>query len=649
MTSSFPEVPDSTLTEREGINYVGLIASRIGLVWRELVNTDLGIDGYLEVVVNGVPIGLVAVQVKSGPSYIESPNPTNFTLRAESKHVRYWLRYRLPVIIVVYNPLDSVAYWYYIQDYFNENDDVPQTNSVPIRISKLAIFGDEAKERLVEIASAPDSTAHAMLALRASRYKYTQELLTQRETVELYAKRKWLGEWLPLDIEREQLLMHSTLARRGPAWYWFRIGTNRDYIPYLRSGVRHPDVTIQDESALALAAAIGREAIEDLDWLLTHGSDKVGTAEALALITNLTSDDRRRILETCWQQYEGNKTWWSRDISLGFLSLMARIGGPEEREGIITQYQSSYAPLRSVIQTGVVRAPFLKSAGRLWNTHDLPNLRQLLEAEQPGIVDLAAVALAQLGEKQDCMLILNYIEMSEPNLSMEGLSWLSDEAAHLFDREHLESLKELLHGPRSLQIAAHHVLPNLCCRLEESILVGMLADPDPNIRSYAASGLAMTGRASALLSHETTLLTNTDALSALRSAEALTTTGNWTIIERLVASGDPNMCRGVTRGLRLVRDERSDNYLLSVLQNSEMFDISGQLEAANSLSIIGSEETLLRVLEWVLEHPYESNTQLMASVLIYLDRKLYCPIEWPERRERDFSIMRYSVTRDDYR
>jgi hypothetical protein len=241
MSHSLPVVPDTTFTEREGVSYVGLAASRMGLIWREVPNTDLGIDGYLEVVVSGAPIGLIAVQIKSGSSYIEPPNGRSFTFRAKSKHVRYWLSYRLPVIIIVYESEVGAAYWHYIQDYFSEHDDVPRTETVSIRISRLALFDKSAKERLIEIASAPDSTAYAMLSLRGSRYRHTQELLTQIEMIELYGKRKWLGEWLPLDMECEQLLIHSTLARRGPAWFWFRAGANRDYVRYLESGIKHPD------------------------------------------------------------------------------------------------------------------------------------------------------------------------------------------------------------------------------------------------------------------------------------------------------------------------------------------------------------------------------------------------------------------------
>jgi HEAT repeat protein len=620
------------------------------LIWREVPNTDLGIDGYLEVVVNGAPIGLIAVQVKSGSSYIESPDETSFVFRAESKHVRYWLSYRLPVMIIIYDPEACAAYWHYIQDYFSEHDDVPRTEEVPIRISKLALFDKGSKEQLVEIASTPDSTAHAMLSLRASRYRYTQELLTQIEVIELYGKRKWLGEWLPLDTEREEILIHSTLARRGPAWFWFRAEANRDYIPYLKSGLRHPDSYVQDESALALAAALERGAVDDLSELLTCGHNVFEVTEALASITDLALDDRRQILKACWQQHDVNRTVWSRAISLRFMSLMAKIGGPEARERIIDWYLDVFVPHRSTIQTGIVRPLLLRNAGCLWDADDLPKLRQFIETEEPGLQDLAVVALAQKGEKQDCDLILSYIEASEWNIGHDDIGWLSKEAAHLFTTGYLDRLRNLIRGPNhSLQALAHRALPALCRRLDEATLLKMLTDPVPAVRSYAAEGLVAIGKATVLLEYEAELLDDTDYGSSISNSAALTSAGDWAVIDKLLRSEDINLHQGVAKGLRLVKGEQTYDCLLALLQSEGIYDTHVHLEAANSLSIIGNEDALSKVLEWLLEHPYERSTNLMASVLVYLDRKLYCPIQWPLKRERDFSILRYSVTRDDYR
>lgn len=136
---------------------------------------------------------------------------------------------------------------------------------------------------LFEIASLPDSTAHAMLALCASRYSATKELLTPIEMTELYGKRKWLGEWLPLDEAREEL--HSALGEKGPAWYWFSEGSDRDFIPYLRSALHHPDFHVREEASLAFAVALGREAVPDLIQLINEDDNAVSVANTLASIS----------------------------------------------------------------------------------------------------------------------------------------------------------------------------------------------------------------------------------------------------------------------------------------------------------------------------------------------------------------------------
>lgn len=647
MFKSLPVVPDTTFTEREGISYVGLTASKMGFVWREVSNTDLGIDGYLEVVVNGAPIGLIAVQVKSGPSYITYPNESRFSFPAEGKHVRYWLSYRIPVIIIVYDPSAEIAYWLYIQDYFRGNNDVPSENPT-IYFSKQALFDKSSKERLVKIASTPDSTAHAMLALRASRYAYTQELLTQIEMIELYGKRKWLGEWLPLDTEREEILLHSSLAKRGPAWFWFRAETNRDYIPQLKSGLKHPDSHVRNESALALAAALNNRAVDDLSELLTQGHNVFGITEALASIPNLTPDNRKQIFNACWQQHDASETVWTGDASFRYMSLMAKIGGTEARERIINWYLGS-VPHRDTIQTNIHRPPLLRTAGCLWDTSDLPKLRQFIETKEPGLQDLAVVALAQKGEEQDCDLILSYIEASEWYLNHDDIGWLSKEAAHLFTVAHLDHLIALIRGANpSLRALSDRVLPVLCPHLDETTLLSMLVNPVPVVQSYAAGGLVAIGKAASLLEYETKLLAHADHGLLRKNSAALTAAGDWTIIDRLLNSGNYGKLLGGAEGLQKVSGEKVSDRLLTLIQGED-YDIRINLKAAESLSTIGNEDVLTKVLDWLLEYPHERSSSLMASVLIYLDIKLYCPTQWPLRKERDFSILRYSVTRDDYR
>ncbi len=98
-------------TERLGVAFVQQICSRAGHVWRELVVTDVGIDGHIEIVRDGMATGmLVAVQIKSGKSFVAEPG-CRFWFIAKQDHYGYWARYSLPVIGILYDPDRDEAVW----------------------------------------------------------------------------------------------------------------------------------------------------------------------------------------------------------------------------------------------------------------------------------------------------------------------------------------------------------------------------------------------------------------------------------------------------------------------------------------------------------------------------------------------------------
>jgi HEAT repeat protein len=644
MAYTLPIVPDTIFTERQGVHYVGLVASKMGLVWREAANTDLGIDGYLEAVVNGAPIGLIAVQVKSGQSYIESPNNINFIFRAEGKHVRYWLSYRLPVIVIVYDPESQVAYWHYITDYIREHPEGPPiTDSVPIRISKSVLFDETAKERLQEIAARPDSTAHAMLALRASRYNHTYELLTPTEMMELYGKRGWLGSWLPLDKEREEILLHSLLAGRGPAWYWFRAGTNRDYVPHLKSALQHPDFYLCSESSIALASAIGREAVEDVRTLLhrallNEGDNAIEVSTVLASIPDLAYDDRMHIINDLWS-YLNDQSDAGKLVKgqiLKFLSVIAQIGGGEVREQVVSGYVSILAGwdlTRSTVP------PLLRTAGHLWRKDELPELRKLLDSSQSTIKALAVTALAQIGERQDLEPVIEYIISAD--WKHEDLWWLSNEAARLFRAEDLVRLQQMLRTNDIRAHIAHCVLPQLCQSLNEDTLLMMIENSEPAVQAYAVRGLISIRKTKSLREYEH-LVNSDESLLRTAIAKGLTASGDWETIDELLKSETDGLRAAVAEGLRHVKEGPVLDRLLDLIDDEEAY-----LAASESIEMRGDEEALQKIVNRLTENPHAPKADLLTDIVIHLDHRLYCPFQLLLNRRRDFSSVRHSVTRYD--
>lgn len=54
---------------------------------------------------------LIAIQIKSGESYFSEKGSDSIIFRPSAKHVRYWLKYSLPVIGVLYSPSEDALYW----------------------------------------------------------------------------------------------------------------------------------------------------------------------------------------------------------------------------------------------------------------------------------------------------------------------------------------------------------------------------------------------------------------------------------------------------------------------------------------------------------------------------------------------------------
>lgn len=110
--SDLPGAPGHLRREREGILAVASEVNRLGLIWRETQEADVGIDGQIELVDDeGRATGqLVAVQVKSGPSHFhEDGNVWRFY--PDRKHRFYWEQFPIPVLVVLHSPWEEISYW----------------------------------------------------------------------------------------------------------------------------------------------------------------------------------------------------------------------------------------------------------------------------------------------------------------------------------------------------------------------------------------------------------------------------------------------------------------------------------------------------------------------------------------------------------
>lgn len=103
---------------KAGVLFLEKIVAQHGSIYRPVhEEDDVGIDGFIELVNTEVASGrLIAVQVKSGDSYI-SADGDEFVVNVDKEHLKYWLDFMVPVIIVCYSPSKHLAAWTSVRDY----------------------------------------------------------------------------------------------------------------------------------------------------------------------------------------------------------------------------------------------------------------------------------------------------------------------------------------------------------------------------------------------------------------------------------------------------------------------------------------------------------------------------------------------------
>jgi Domain of unknown function (DUF4365) len=117
-------------TANAGIFHVGKIVSACNSIFQQVdQQNDIGIDGYIEFTIDESATGCcIAVQIKSGPSYIKRGH---FTLPANDAHFEYWRSHSLPVAGIVYDPEADEARWVDITGLLESNALESSTISVP--------------------------------------------------------------------------------------------------------------------------------------------------------------------------------------------------------------------------------------------------------------------------------------------------------------------------------------------------------------------------------------------------------------------------------------------------------------------------------------------------------------------------------------
>lgn len=143
---------EQTKTDRLGVSKLEYYFSSHGWLFREQLLHDYGIDAQVEIVTDGNPTGdLIAIQIKSGLSYFSEETDTEFIYRTDNKHIEYWSRHSLPVIVVLYNPEQDTFYWESVSD----NTIIRMGKGWKIKIPKSKVLTVESLAAFRELTQPP--------------------------------------------------------------------------------------------------------------------------------------------------------------------------------------------------------------------------------------------------------------------------------------------------------------------------------------------------------------------------------------------------------------------------------------------------------------------------------------------------------------
>ena len=110
------DVPHSSVTADTRVALVQFIVGKeLGWIFRSQLSADIGIDAHVEVVQEGKATGrLLALQIKSGESWLRESTTHGVVFRPKAKHVKYWLGHSLPVAVVLVDVDKEDAYWQFV-------------------------------------------------------------------------------------------------------------------------------------------------------------------------------------------------------------------------------------------------------------------------------------------------------------------------------------------------------------------------------------------------------------------------------------------------------------------------------------------------------------------------------------------------------
>jgi HEAT repeat protein len=196
--------PDSARMERKGIAHIATVCGRMGYIWRETSNSDVGFDGEIELITEGRATGLIIkVQSRAGSSYIRNEKHDRFDYYADANELEYWKGATNPVILVLYSPKAKTAYWMDVKKYIETHPEILSSRPHRITFDKQANrFVTNAADDLLDLFH-PN---HQEL-----KDAYRKHIIDRFSKLTLYS----VTSDAPLSVDLERVYVKLTATRGG--------------------------------------------------------------------------------------------------------------------------------------------------------------------------------------------------------------------------------------------------------------------------------------------------------------------------------------------------------------------------------------------------------------------------------------------------
>lgn len=132
--------------ERIGVSAISLAFEKMGWTFRERVHTDIGIDADVEQKTDRLTSKHIALQIKSGESYLKIKKNGKISFSIDAWHYQYWLQSDRPVVIMFYDCDNDKIYWEHVRlaniEKLLKNHRIEISPNNTLETSSIQVFND---------------------------------------------------------------------------------------------------------------------------------------------------------------------------------------------------------------------------------------------------------------------------------------------------------------------------------------------------------------------------------------------------------------------------------------------------------------------------------------------------------------------------